>query len=186
VKIQNETRYDGRDIRGLFCACASYSGVSMAGGPLRNLTLSVVYYAPRQHSVTAHGNTLKIIRTERLAVDAIDQLGGLASGGAAIPQPVLIDLCSLVSWYVQGTKEKCRWYKTVPKWAEGRRVRIKPLPSEPEKLTGVAYQKAEITKAEAKLAAWEKKRKRAESAVKKLKREIRERRGRIKRLQSQR
>lgn len=180
MKVKNETRYDGRDIRGLFCACARWCKADIS-----KLTVKVVYYAPRENLVTARGRTLKIIRPERLALGAVDQLGGIAGGGAAVPRQVFLDLCSLVEWYVWdgGKRAFSGWHKKVPGWAEGRRVRIKPLLQKPEKLTGVSYQEAEIAKAEIRIAAWEKKRHRAEGAAKKLKREIRERRGRIKRIQ---
>ena len=181
MKIKNETRYDGRDLRGLFCACAHYYQTDISG-----LVVTVVYYAPRENLATARGRQLKIIRPERLELGAVAQLAAIAGGGA-VPQDLFLAICSLVNWYVWdgGKRTFSGWYTKVPKWAEGRCVRVKPLPGKPERLTGVAYQEAEIEKAEAKLAEWGRKHKRAEAAIKKIKREIRERHGRVKRLQKE-
>jgi hypothetical protein len=178
MKLQNETRYDSRDLRGLFCVCARWHGVGAA------FTAKVEYYSPRSGRIASgRGRTLRVVRPERFEQNAVDQLGGLAGGGPVLPPTALAKVCSIVEWMVVGRQDWGGWYSVPPSWANGRRVRIKPGPKKSAKLTGVAYQEAEIAKAETRLASWESKQKRAANAVKKLKREIRDRRGRIRRLQ---
>ncbi len=175
MKLQNETRYDGRDLRGLFCACARWAGVNAP-----NVVRVEYYRALRDSFAQGFGRTLKVARPTRFAQNAVDRLGGLAGGGPVLPPTALAKVCSIIEWMVVGEAD---WHTEPPAWAKGRRVRIKREPKKPGKLTGVPYQEAEIARAEVRLAGWEKKQRRAASAIKKLEREVRERRGRICRLQ---
>lgn len=182
MKIQNGTRYDGRDLRGLFCACARWVGVDAPS------VVRVEYYrAPRDSFAQGYGRTLKVARPARFEENAIDQLGGLAGGGPVLPPTALAKVCSIIEWMVVGEAD---WYTAPPAWAEGRRVRIKREPKKPAKLTGVAYQEAEIEKLKARVSVWREKRREAEcavakakTAIKKLEQGVRDRRGRIRRLQ---
>lgn len=188
MKLTNETRYDGRDIRGLLLACARYYEHTLSG------TVRVEYYKPRKNHrrfASASGRTIRLAHPDRFEHDAVTQLAGIEGNGLPIPERALLGLCWIIEWIVTG---EGNWPSSEPSerpsWARGRRVRIKPAPKKPAKPTGAVYQEDKIAKAEARLTVWrtrlaedEGRVRRAATAIKKLKRELRERRGRIKRLQ---
>ena len=174
LTIKNGTCYDGRDIRGLFLACARWAGVTF------NRTITVVISPMRNQMAQARGNTLKLVRPGRLHSNAVDALASVSADAPEMPREAFLDLCSVVAWYMQGSPTK--WYKDVPEWAVGRRVRFKRPPEKEERPVGLDYHEAKLVAEQAKLDEWEEKLAHAERFANRWRKKVRTRKATIRRM----
>jgi len=174
VKLKNETRYNGRDIRGLLLACARERGITLG-----NRTITVVHAPLRRQAAAGVRNTLKLMRPERLHDNAIDALAGVSADEPTMPPGAFLDVCSIIAWFVYGSQT---WFDELPDWAVGRSVRFKRQEPKQERPTGIEYHQKKLAAEQAKLAEWEAKLEHAERFAQRWRKKVNSRRATIRRL----
>jgi len=175
MRLVNDSRWDGDDVRALVFACARAEGAS-----LRKRVVKVKTFRGRTKAAIGgasdRGFTLKVGVSEKFGDDAVSALakaGDYPRGTLTGAQ--LAHVCAAIEWGVKfsclGINDRHLNWDALRPWAAGLVLRPKVEPKK-ERLVGTDLQKARIAKAEEKLVFWCRKLKLAQTKIKKYTREI--------------
>jgi hypothetical protein len=181
VRLKNKSRYNGRDISGLFRTAAITLGEEHR---VSRLTVEVVLYHPRKHYADAdlgEPTRLKLLDPEKLWKNPVDALAA-RTAERDVPPAALANICQMVQWIVTKGRQGGVYGGSLPRWAKGRRIRVAPPKDKPERLKGLDYHRDKLKHEQEKLEEWEAELEHAERFVKKYRKMVRSREGTIRRL----
>lgn len=181
MKVINESRWEGDDVRALVLACAqrqkfSTRGVTVKIKTYRGRSLVSVVSSKKGLIVLKIGIPEKFVSdsVSALAAAAKDHPLGTVAGGAR-----MAEVCAAINWglsYANGVHYRgpLQVPDQLQPWAVGLVLRPKGKVRR-VRLVGDALQKEKLAHAEEKLAIWQRKFKIAKTKVRKYEREIRRR-----------